>query len=94
MGRTKYGDCLLIQGGGKTILVDGGHPGDWKGKQGYQPIPDQLARLLGRQPPFTFSLLVVTHCHSDHIGCLPKLVADGTVEAEWALVADEYLGFG
>ena len=44
MGLTKYGDCLLIQGGGKTILVDGGHPGDWKGKGQYKSIPDQHAR--------------------------------------------------
>jgi beta-lactamase superfamily II metal-dependent hydrolase len=94
MGQTKYGDCLFIQGAGKTILVDAGHPGDWKGKGDYKSIPDQLAGLLATRPPFKVSLLVVTHCHSDHIGCLPKLVADGTVQAEWALVADEYLGFG
>lgn len=93
MGRTKYGDCLLIQAAGKTILVDGGHPGDWQGKDNFASIPDQLAKLLG-SPPFKVSLLVVTHCHSDHIGCLPKLVADGALQPEWALVADEYCGFG
>jgi hypothetical protein len=35
----------------------------------------------------------VTHCHGDHIGCLPTLVGDGTIEAKWALVAHEDLGY-
>lgn len=39
--------------------------------------------------PASISLLVVTHCHADHIGCLPELVANGDIVARWALVADE-----
>src|SRR5205823_3726989 len=35
-----------------------------------------------------------THCHSDHIGCLPTLVSQRIIEIETALVADESLGFG
>ena len=57
-------------------------------------FPRSLPRSWGTLPPFRVNLLVVTHCHSDHIGCLPRLVRDGILEAEWALVADERLGFG
>ena len=55
--------------------------------------PEQLESLLGA-PPHRISLLVVTHCHSDHIGCLPAMVATGTIVVDDALVADEALGFG
>ncbi|MBB5365727.1 hypothetical protein HNQ08_004853 [Deinococcus humi] len=40
------------------------------------------------------NLLIVTHCHADHIGCLPRMVEAGDLTADVALVADEYLGFG
>jgi beta-lactamase superfamily II metal-dependent hydrolase len=94
MGKTMYGDSILAQVAGRTILIDGGHKGDYRDHDGSPGIPTQLADLLGHGPPFRVSLLVVTHCHSDHIGCLPRLVAEGTLEADWALVADENLGFG
>jgi beta-lactamase superfamily II metal-dependent hydrolase len=94
MGRTKFGDCIVVQVGGKTILIDCGHPGDYKDNADRPSIPNQLGTILGSQPPFSFDLLIVTHCHQDHIGCLPKLVIDGTVKCDRALVADEKLGFG
>jgi beta-lactamase superfamily II metal-dependent hydrolase len=94
MGKTMYGDSIVARIGSRTILIDGGHKGDYQDHDGSPGIPTQLAALLGHAPPFRVSLLVVTHCHSDHIGCLPRLVADGTLAADWALVADENLGFG
>lgn len=94
MGKTKYGDCLVVQRGGRTILIDGGHPGDYKDREDRPSIPAQLKTILGQEPPFHFDLLIVTHCHQDHIGCLPKLVAQGTITCDRALVADEKLGFG
>jgi hypothetical protein len=94
MGRTKFGDCIVVQIAGKTILIDGGHPGDYKDNAERPSIPSQLETVLGSSAPFNFDLLVVTHCHQDHIGCLPKLVADGTITCDRALVADEKLGFG
>jgi glyoxylase-like metal-dependent hydrolase (beta-lactamase superfamily II) len=40
------------------------------------------------------SLLVVTHCHDDHVGCLDQLVANDIVRPEWALITHPELGFG
>src|SRR5512134_1956583 len=76
MGPEKYGDCVLSLLGGKAILIDGAHPGDIRGRDGFPSIPDQLAKLLG-PPPFQLDLLVVSHAHSDHVGCLPEMVDRG-----------------
>jgi beta-lactamase superfamily II metal-dependent hydrolase len=94
VGREIYGDCILCRHGGRTVLIDGSHPADYRSRRGTPSIPDQLAQLLGHGPPFQFSLLVVTHAHLDHIGCLPTLVEEQVLGADWALVADEKLGFG
>jgi hypothetical protein len=72
--------------------VDGGHPGDFRGTTGHDPIPTQLEQIFGRKAPFPIDLLVATHCHLDHIGCLPDLVGSD-LEVKWALVADETMGF-
>ena len=88
MGQTKYGDCLVITEGGRKILIDAGHPGD------FDRITSQLRSVLNAEPPFEFDLIVVTHCHADHIGCMPRLVSENIITATTALVADEDLGFG
>ena len=93
MGREQYGDSILCRFGDKTVLIDGGHPSDFAGQPNYDSIPDQLSAILGVSPPFNISLLVITHAHNDHIGCLPKMVAAGTINAKFALVADPDLGF-
>lgn len=93
MGREKYGDCILAVFGNAHILIDGGHRSDFKGQTDFTSIPQQLEQLIG-PPPFKVDLLVVTHCHSDHIGCLPDMVAAGMLEPKSALVAHEGLGFG
>jgi len=94
MGNKIYGDCLLCEIGQKRILIDGGHKGDEVSREEFRSIPEQIAEILGEDGPFHFDLLVVTHAHADHIGCLPELVAEGVITAEWALVADEDMGFG
>lgn len=95
MGAKKYGDCILLQIGRKIILIDGGHLGDQKRSHAdYPSIPEQLEEILGEPPPWKVDLLVVTHAHSDHIGCLPNLVKNGLLTAAWVLAADEELGWG
>ena len=94
MGRTKFGDCLLLQAGDQTVLIDGGHSGDTVAANGSASIPQQLEALCGAPAPWNVNLLVVTHCHSDHIGCLPKLIREGSITADHALVADEGFGWG
>jgi beta-lactamase superfamily II metal-dependent hydrolase len=94
MGTVMYGDCLVVEAAGKRILIDGGHLGDDSPKDGHPSIPEQLAHVLGGEPPFIFDLVVVTHCHADHIGCLPKLIDRRVIDAEMALVADPDLGWG
>jgi beta-lactamase superfamily II metal-dependent hydrolase len=95
VGHEEYGDALLLEVAGKTVLVDGAHPGDDVGDDRHPSIPLQLADLLGQQdPPYTVDLLIVSHAHDDHIGCLPKLVRDDVVRARWALVSDPDLGWG
>lgn len=92
VGSEQYGDCVLCVLGDRTILVDGAHPGDFRGRSGYPSIPAQLEQILGHKPRFHIDLLVATHCHLDHIGCLPDLVVND-LDVEWALMVDEALGF-
>ncbi len=84
----KYGDCVLCQFGDVSVLIDGGHRGD------EELILGQLQRLLGQTSPVTVSLIIVSHPHDDHIGCLPSLVAQGELKAEWALVCDPQYRWG
>lgn len=95
MGAKKYGDCIVCRIGAKVILIDGGHPGDQtRSHPDYRSIPEQLEEILDKPSPWQVDLLVVTHTHQDHIGCLPHLVAHGQLTAKWVLAADEELGWG
>jgi hypothetical protein len=66
-------------------MIDGAHRGD------DALIRNQIEIILRRR---TVDLLVITHCHGDHIGCLPALVTSGQLRCEWALLADPELGYG
>jgi Metallo-beta-lactamase superfamily len=95
VGRREYGDCALLELSGRSVLIDGAHPGDQVASAGHPSIPEQLRTLLGvSADPVEVDLLVVTHAHQDHIGCLPFLVEHDLLSAKWALVADPGLGWG
>jgi beta-lactamase superfamily II metal-dependent hydrolase len=94
VGPDEYGDAVLCSFGDVSVLIDGSHPGDYRSKDGHPSIPQQLETLLGQQRPYQVTLLIVTHAHQDHIGCLPYLVENDVLRADWALVADPGFGWG
>ncbi|PAP98746.1 MAG: MBL fold metallo-hydrolase [Mesorhizobium sp.] len=95
VGQSQYGDCILIQANSRTILIDGAHKGDFTGSSGHLSIPAQLRELMDQpEGPLELSLLILTHCHSDHIGCLPEMVEREVIAPKVALVADEFAGYG
>jgi beta-lactamase superfamily II metal-dependent hydrolase len=95
VGQKEYGDAILCQFGDVTVLIDGAHTGDQVGKGDHKSIPDQLKALLKQtQTPLHVTMIMVSHAHEDHIGCLPHLVSNGLLTADFALVADPDLGWG
>lgn len=95
VGAQAYGDCILCQFGEIAILIDGAHTANFEASYGHRSVPDQLAGLLSQTPDaLHVDLLVVSHTHADHYGCLPNIVANKTLTATWALVADLDLGWG
>jgi beta-lactamase superfamily II metal-dependent hydrolase len=94
VGVEEYGDALLLQFDDRAVLVDGGHASARAANGGHTSVPDQLGQLLAQSPPYHVDLLIVTHAHADHIGCLPALVDQDLLRADWALVADPGLGWG
>jgi beta-lactamase superfamily II metal-dependent hydrolase len=103
VGAFNYGDSILCRFGGTTVLIDGGTPRSGTASQSvvlgedvqHSPIQDQARKILGQTgSTLKVDLLVVTHCHSDHMGCLPDLVQAGKLSCDWALVADPQLGYG
>jgi metallo-beta-lactamase family protein len=68
--RTVTGSRHLIETNGKRILVDCGL------FQGPRQLRD-LNWLHFPVPPHEVDAVVLTHAHTDHIGYLPKLVAEG-----------------
>jgi hypothetical protein len=94
VGVAAYGDSILCRFDDATVMIDGAHPGTQNASGVHPSIPAQLGQLLGGGPPFELDLLVVSHAHMDHIGCLPNLVTNDVIHARWALVADPDLGWG
>lgn len=88
MGVEKYGDCIVIERNGRKILIDGAHPGD------DTSILRQLKKIFGTNGPYEFDLLIMTHCHSDHIGALPSLVKAGELRARASLLANPVYRWG
>jgi hypothetical protein len=93
VGDREYGECLLIETGGRRILIDGSHQGDDQDAGTYRGIARQLRDLTGEQK-VALDLLVVSHAHADHVGSLPDLVAAGVIESQWAFLPDPDLAWG
>lgn len=94
VGADPYGDCVLCQFGNTTVLIDGGHPGSFDGQGNHDSIPAQLEELLQHPAPFNVDLLIISHAHQDHIGCVPRMVKEGVIHFKWALLIDPALGWG
>jgi beta-lactamase superfamily II metal-dependent hydrolase len=91
----EYGDAVLCVFGKTSVLIDGGHRSNIGERADYASIPKQIGELLGQDgPSYSVDLLIVTHAHLDHIGCLPDMVQKDQLRADWALVADPDLGWG
>jgi len=84
----QYGDCVLCQFGPVSVLIDGGHSND------ADIILPQLQSVLNQSPTVHVNLIITTHPHDDHIGCLPRLVADGQLTTDWALLTDPQYRWG
>lgn len=101
VGAVDYGDCILCELPGATVLIDGGRTSSSRATSDvvkgedvtHLPLQEQIRKKLG-QTKAAVDLLIVTHCHSDHMGCLPELVRNGSLTTNWALLADPQLGYG
>jgi beta-lactamase superfamily II metal-dependent hydrolase len=88
MGTEKYGDCIIIEHNNRKILIDGAHPGD------DNFLLRQFKKIFGTESPYKFDLLIMTHCHSDHIGALPSLIQSGEISAKKSLLANPVYRWG
>ena len=65
------GDSILIRGGGKTLLVDGG------------PKPDGIVPLLVDRGIHRIDAVALSHAHPDHCGGLPTVIENLHVGVVW-----------
>ena len=93
VGTKEYGDAALLRLGDRHVLIDGAHPGKQDGDARHPSIPAQIEAATGRADGVV-DLLIVSHAHLDHIGCLPHLVTHGLLRPQWALVPDPGLAWG
>src|SRR2546421_8888033 len=89
VGAQMYADCILCQFGDISVLIDGAHSANAQESLGHRSVPDQLGEILGQSADALYvDLLIVSHTHADHFGCLPALAGAKTLKSDWALIAD------
>jgi beta-lactamase superfamily II metal-dependent hydrolase len=95
VGTKQYGDAVLCRFGNVSVLIDGAHRGNYEDDGTHPSLPRQLRYLLGQPAATTqVDLVVCTHLHDDHIGCLPELVKFNKLGARFALVIDPKFRWG
>ena len=67
-------DCMLLECGGETMLIDGGYAE--RGWEVVEYLQDQGVEKL--------DLVVGTHPHGDHIGATPEVMANFPTEEVWS----------
>lgn len=81
-----HSNCLLVQSGGRNILVDVGMGANldeklrrnWRLKRTHGAMADALARL--NLTPADIHLVINTHLHSDHCGGNVIIAPDGSIQ--------------
>lgn len=95
VGRQQYGDAVLCRFGNVSVFVDGAHRGNINDDGSHRSIPRQLGYLLNQPTsPYQIDLLICTHLHEDHIGCLPDLVKLNKIRPKYALLLDPKFRWG
>ena len=67
-------DCMLLECGGETMLIDGG----------YAERGSEVVAYLQEQGVEKLDLVVGTHPHADHIGATPEVMGSFPTEEVWS----------
>lgn len=81
-----YGEAIVVQAGGRTVVVDGG-PGRDSVYADRGTI--RLSRFLAEKGVRRVDLMCVTHIHEDHISGLPEVAEQCEIGEIWCNIRPE-----